>query len=168
LENEGGFPSSIMFGSTAPSTAKFQGWSVEGIKRFNELYDIVEKEQQSNLGLTFDKDFIKHCAKEKDALDKKHSKKKNLLYEACCHDLWNSSSSIGHKTNNSTSFQLMEMRNENSFNQMTDFSTKCIADNLCDDYIDAEAKNSDDDDMEDDNHSIVSSCGYDSVAGRND
>ena len=51
---------------------------------------------------------------------------------------------------------------------MKDFTTKCIADSLCDDYIDAKAKNSDDSNMEDDNHSIVSSCGYDSAAGRND
>ena len=116
IENEGHYPSSIMFGSTLPSTAKFQGWSVEGIKRFNELYDMVEKERQSNLGLMFDKDFIEHCAKEKDALDKKHSKKKNLLYEACHHDLWNSSSSIGVKTNDSTRLQVVDIQNKISVN----------------------------------------------------
>ena len=51
---------------------------------------------------------------------------------------------------------------------MKTFNYKFIKDKLGDEFIDAKAQNSGEDDMEDDNNSIVSSCGYNSAAGRND
>ena len=48
------------------------------------------------------------------------------------------------------------------------FSNRFIADKLGDELIDAKDINLGDDDTEDDNQSIVSSCGYNSSDGRND
>ena len=42
------------------STAKYHGWSVTGIKRFNELFDLIEKERMTALGNSFDSDLIKY------------------------------------------------------------------------------------------------------------
>ncbi len=71
------------------TTAKYQGWSVSGIKRFNELFDLVEKEQASIQGAEFEEKFLKYCIDQKQN-GKKTEKKKHIVYEKCQHELWSS------------------------------------------------------------------------------
>ena len=46
-----------------PTTSKFQGWSIQGIRHFNELYDLVAKEQSMDTGADIEKEFsdILYC-----------------------------------------------------------------------------------------------------------
>ena len=59
-----------------PTTAKYHGWSVQGIKCYNELYGQVEKEQSSCKGLKFENDFLEFCMNGKEATKHKHMKQK--------------------------------------------------------------------------------------------
>ena len=43
------------------STSMYQGWSVQGIRRFNELYDMVFRERASSLGSEFVEAYLQHC-----------------------------------------------------------------------------------------------------------
>ena len=61
-----------------PTTSKFQGWSIEGIKQFNELYDLVEKECESENGVSFEESFLLTCIEEKESVSKKRLKGKIL------------------------------------------------------------------------------------------
>ena len=84
--------------SSLPTTAKYQGWSVQGIKRFNELYGQVEKERSSRKGLKFESDFLEFCMNGKESTKQKHMKQKNMVYEPCRHNLFEqdeTSSSLG-------------------------------------------------------------------------
>ena len=65
-----------------------QGWSVEGINRFNKLYDLIEKERKDDVGMTFEESFLKSCIEEKDRSDKSNQKKKDITYVVSRHDLW--------------------------------------------------------------------------------
>ena len=69
------------------STAMYQGWSVAGIKRFNELYKLVKKERAGPLGSKFEEEYLQYCINKKEGKIRKVSKK-TIVYEACCHDLW--------------------------------------------------------------------------------
>ena len=69
------------------STSMYQGWSIQGIRRFNELYKLVKNERESDLGCQFELDYLQYCIDKKDQTKRKTSKK-HMLYEACCHDLW--------------------------------------------------------------------------------
>lgn len=71
-----------------PSTAKYQGWSVEGIKRFNELYDLVAKERHSMEGKKFEEELLNHNMKAKENTKSKVKARKNLVFEMCRHELW--------------------------------------------------------------------------------
>ena len=62
-----------------PSTSKFQGWSVEGLNRFNELYDFIDKERKSDVGINFENKFVRYCLVARDNKMLKKSKKKCSL-----------------------------------------------------------------------------------------
>lgn len=49
------------FEENDPSTAMYQGWSMKGIKRFNELYDLVKVERESTLGSEFEDIYLQYC-----------------------------------------------------------------------------------------------------------
>lgn len=80
------------FPGSFPSSSRCQGWSAHGIKRFNELFGLVEKEQSSCFGSQFEKDYLEHCINAREQGKKK--KNRNLaLYEVCRHELWTASTS---------------------------------------------------------------------------
>ena len=79
--------------SSKSSTARCQGWSAYGIKRFNELFDLVEKERMSSYGPQFDKHFLKHCMQAREQGRKKNSKNA-VVYEACRHTLWTTTAPV--------------------------------------------------------------------------
>ncbi len=72
---------------TGVSNARSQGWSMKGIRRFNELFDLIGKERGDSFGPEFDNLFLDHCLKEKEQ-DLLKSSKNNLTYEVCRHELW--------------------------------------------------------------------------------
>lgn len=69
------------------STSMYQGWSIQGIRRFNELYDLVMQERKSIVGPSFDDTFLQYCIDRKSD-SKKRVNKKPSVFEVCRHDLW--------------------------------------------------------------------------------
>jgi hypothetical protein len=69
------------------TSARYQGWSVSGIKRFNELFDCIEKERASPIGRLFDDALIQFSVKEKEQMRKKQKHEINT-FETCRHELW--------------------------------------------------------------------------------
>ena len=65
----------------------YQGWSVQGIWRFNILYDLVEKDLDSEAGTVFEEQFLQYMQDKKEK-GKQKDAKKNTEYEMCRHDLW--------------------------------------------------------------------------------
>ena len=69
------------------STAMYQGWSAEGITRFNVLYQEILEERNTTLGSEFDEKFLEYCTGNRE--DQKRKEKKNdYEYVTCRHDLW--------------------------------------------------------------------------------
>ena len=69
------------------TTAKYHGWSNGGIKRFNELFDLVSKERETEEGPAFDAYYYKHCC---NLHENSNTKKRKIQYEyePCRHELW--------------------------------------------------------------------------------
>lgn len=92
------------------TSARCRGWSAQGIRRFNELFDLIEKERLSSYGSQFEEGYLNFCIEERNQENKKHTKR-NVVYENCWHELWsnttmpvetkdvNSSSSLGETDN---------------------------------------------------------------------
>ena len=55
-------------------TAMYQDWSVQGIKRFDVLYNLVETERNGSLGHCFEDKFLQYCIENKEE-SKKNQKK---------------------------------------------------------------------------------------------
>lgn len=72
----------------SPTTSKFQGWSVAGIKQSNNLYDHIVEEQNSEIEIQFKNNFLLYCIAACENKGKKNKNKKNLQYEVCRHKLW--------------------------------------------------------------------------------
>jgi hypothetical protein len=75
--------------SMKATCARCQGWSPEGIKRFNELFDAIVQERSSELGKKFDEDFLafsNNDLKERTVMKEKSATR---MFESCRHDLWN-------------------------------------------------------------------------------
>ena len=70
------FSSSII---NTPTTAKYQGWSVAGIKCYNELYGTIDKERKSLVGIKFEEHFLEFCMNGKQASKHNHLKKKRVM-----------------------------------------------------------------------------------------
>ena len=68
-------------------TAMYQGWSVQGINRFNKLYNLVGTKCKGPLGNCIEDKFLQYCIENKEE-SKKSQKRKNYEYKPCCHDLW--------------------------------------------------------------------------------
>lgn len=68
------------------STSMYQGWSVQGIRRFNNLYDLIMRERNTEAGRLFEEEFLQYMQEKKDKANKKD--RKNNVYEICRHDLW--------------------------------------------------------------------------------
>ena len=58
--------------SLSSSSSRGQGWSAHGIKRFNKLYVLVEKERMSSFGSQFKENYMQPCitAREKGTKNK--------------------------------------------------------------------------------------------------
>ena len=67
--------------------ARYQGWSLEGFRKYNMIFDAVKAECASPLGAEFDEAFLLHSKEYKDDNDKKQ-KKDASLFEVCRHELW--------------------------------------------------------------------------------
>ena len=86
--------------------ARYQGWSLEGIRRYNFLFDAVKAERASPLGIQFDDAFLQYCKENKDDNDKK-LKKGDVAFEACRHELWDSCNVIpGDISNQNTNVMM--------------------------------------------------------------
>lgn len=83
----------------------YQGWSVQGILHFNESYDFVESNRSSCHSTFFNNSFLQYCIDKKNDSSKKY-KKKVIIYEVCCHDLWTNDSAS--KTNDYSVLQQNE------------------------------------------------------------
>ena len=71
---------------STPSTAKYQGWSNKGIKRFNYLFDQIETERSTTLSTRFEEEFLVYSVTHEESKTKS-KKKKNMVYETCRHHL---------------------------------------------------------------------------------
>ena len=75
-------------GDTA-SSRRYQGWSSEGIKRFNELFDLVKEDRQAPHAKLFEESFRQYC-ENGGANGKKKKMACTPLYEVVevRHELW--------------------------------------------------------------------------------
>ena len=94
------------------STAKFQGWSIEGIKRFNLIYDVITKERQSENGINFEKEFLMYCISARENKNKTAKKKKIVSYEVCKHNLWDTNVDMGQTEASLPVITIKESTNE--------------------------------------------------------
>ena len=147
-------------GINIPTRAKYQGWSVAGIKCYNELYDMIDKEQKSGPGIKFEEHFLEFCMNGKEASKHNHLKKKNMVYEACCHDLWEMDD-VASTLDEGVGKKISEYDSDAS-ESAGDMKVTGSTPNFK--YFGS----SDSEVLEDDEESCQSSCGNDSVAGRND
>ena len=67
--------------------AKYQGWSIEGIRKFNFFFDAVKLERESTAGEEFE-DALLQYSKDYMNNSKKKSVKEPVEYESCRHELW--------------------------------------------------------------------------------
>lgn len=85
------------------STAKYQGWSNDGIKQFNLLFGQIEAKRSSKFSNKFEEEFLVYCVNNQES-SKKMKKKKNLVYKTCRHHLYsNSKVNISNTNSNESS-----------------------------------------------------------------
>ena len=70
------------------SSRQYQGWSSVGIKRFNELFDIIKQDRESSNAEDFEEAFRVFC--ENGGVSGKKAKTQDILYEPMeiRHELW--------------------------------------------------------------------------------
>lgn len=68
--------------------AKYQGWSLEGLRRYNNFFDKVQKERVSDVGIKFEGSLLE-LGKKLIGSGSKKASQKVVMYEACRHKLWN-------------------------------------------------------------------------------
>lgn len=73
--------------------AKYQGWSLEGIRRYNIFFDQVKEERKTDHGKSFEEALLKYSMECKDNC-KKTSRKDVAVYESCRHELWNTEATL--------------------------------------------------------------------------
>ena len=76
---------SSLKGSTC---AKYQGWSVEGIRKYNTYFDEIKAERESSLGQTFEEALLKYSIDYREKLSDK-PRKEVVEYVTYKHELWN-------------------------------------------------------------------------------
>ncbi|HEY9298455.1 MAG TPA: hypothetical protein VIQ31_19280 [Phormidium sp.] len=74
-------------GARNSTCAKYQGWSVEGIKKYNVYFDEIKEERRSALGVEFEEAFLNYCIEQNDNSRKK-PRLESMTFEACRHELW--------------------------------------------------------------------------------
>src|SRR5688572_21577831 len=55
--------------------AKYQGWSVVGIRKYNTFFDAIKKEQESQIGHEFEDALLQYSKDNKEKSNKKNEKK---------------------------------------------------------------------------------------------
>ena len=65
-------------GKNSSSTRRYQGWNSEGIKRFNDLFDLVKEDRESPHAKPFEETFKNYCQNE--GVSKK-KKTDNIMFE---------------------------------------------------------------------------------------
>ena len=133
------------------STSMYQGWLVQGIRRFNALYDLVLKERETQAGLMFEEDFLLYMQEKRNKSKKKESK--NNEYELCRHDLWAMRDNINDV---STAAAALESGHYNKAFILMENNSGCDGNNLDDD-------NDEDLEENEDNFSYASSVGFKEV-----
>ena len=70
------------------NSCRFQGWSTKGIKRFNDLFDLVKADRGMNYAESFEELFKKFCAS--GGVNGKVQKLPTVSFETIevCHELW--------------------------------------------------------------------------------
>src|SRR5687768_13222426 len=68
--------------------AKYQGWAIAGIKKFNYYFDAVRAERESELGAEFEEALMICCLNDRNDSCKK-PRKAIVEFECCRHELWN-------------------------------------------------------------------------------
>ena len=130
-----------------------QGWSVQGIRCFNVLYDLVEKERETQAGFMFEEDFLLYMQEKKNNSKKKESK--NNEYELCRHDLWAMRDGINDV---STAAAVLESGHYKSSYSLFENNSGYYGNNTDDD-------NNEDLEENEDNCSSASSVGFKHVVG---
>ena len=76
------------------SSRRYQGWSSNGLKRFNELFDLVKEDRESNCANDFEESFLQFCIN--GGVNGKVKKREAPLFEAINvrHDLWTQETDI--------------------------------------------------------------------------
>ena len=74
-------------GPNESTCAKYQGWLLDGIKKYNQYFDAVKAERFSTLGPKFEDALLEYSIGCKEISNKKQ-KQENTVYETCCHELW--------------------------------------------------------------------------------
>ena len=69
------------------SSRKYQGWSEEGLKKFNELHGMIKRDRASPHARQFEEDFRQHCESVVAAAKPKLPEYQHDVIEIC-HDLW--------------------------------------------------------------------------------
>jgi len=141
-------------------TSMYQGWSVQGIRRFNILYDLVEKERDSEAGTVFEEQFLQYMQDKKEKGNQKNAKK-NIEYEICRHDLWVMEDDNNGDSKTSANLESCHYKNDLSFFHNT--GEKIKDEENSDEEIDVEETDfneNDDVENDDDDNSSTSSEGF--------
>jgi len=67
--------------------AKYQGWSFEGLRKYNKLFDAIRAEQESPFGNKFEDALLTYSQNYKASCSKK-PRQEAVEYETCRHELW--------------------------------------------------------------------------------
>src|SRR5687767_3144502 len=67
--------------------AKYQGWSIEGLRKYNKLFDAIRAERESPLGNEFEDALLAYSQNYKASCSKK-PRQEAIEYETCRHELW--------------------------------------------------------------------------------
>lgn len=138
------------------STSMFQGWSIQGIRRFNALYDLIYKERMTEEGILFEEEFLQDIQEKKDQT-KKSKTAHTFEYEMCRHDLWVMEDDI-----NETSTTDAVLESGHYKNYMNLLQNRCVenSDNEVDDDNDDDNENGDEGENDDESTSSASSDGF--------
>lgn len=133
------------------SATMYQGWSKQGIRRFNALYDLITEERSTRAGFLFEEEFLQYMQEKKNMARKKDRKEKE--YELCRHDLWATGDDI-----NDVSTAAAVLESGHYINTIKFFETNG-------DKLNKSADEASDDEENDDDNSSASSIGFKNVVG---
>ena len=103
---------------TYSTNSMYRGWSIQGIRHFNVLYKLVEKERNTEAGFLFEEGFLQEMQEKMNKRNKKNYH--NEEFVECKHNLWVQGDDIndagtadailesGHYRNSTIVFQNLE------------------------------------------------------------